>query len=171
MYNFENNLILSFTNPIHTGSFIEHAEWFKKCVIAYNEKSEVSNVNRKKIEISEIKENEIVIKLLSEDKIETPGRALKYLSQLIITEGDVDYDDYYSRHLFHKKLFKVTIPARVNDNDTIQYVDTSTISDSEFIKSLIDYLAKSKDYSEDCKKTIEKMKVLAVEVGILKISK
>lgn len=161
-YNYTIPLKLRCATPRQTGSFKEHEKWFRVCVSEFNQKSEGSTINRKKINVVEICDNAIVIELRTETNLgKAPGRSLTMLSRALIDEKNALYDPFFSKQLFHGKLF------------TIEVIETSVrepqISDGELIKALVDYgMAAKSNVAEKQKKAVEQMKKLAIESGVYK---
>lgn len=161
---FEKKLVLKFVTPTPTGSFREHRAWFERCVEKYNEKGRESTVNLKKIQILEISADKIQISLQSEVNLEkAPGRALTYLSRLLVTEPDGEdfFDPFYAENLFHGKLFSTSEMGTVD----------AKISDEDVVKILLDYtLTPQSSISESRKKAFKKIKKI-VEEEILPLKK
>lgn len=155
---YEKRLVLRLVSPNPTDSFVNHAEWFEECVRLYNEKAERSTTNLKKIEICGIEEDAICIFLKSELKLEkAPGRALTYLSRLLITkpesEDDV-FDPFYKNNIFHGKLFRISEVSGEEEK----------IEDADAMKVLLDFLLLPKSAtSEGQKRALEKIKKIIQE--------
>lgn len=163
-YNYTFPLKLRCATPIQTGSFREHEGWFKECVEDFNQKSDRSTINRKKIEVVEIYDDLIEIRLFTETNLgKAPGRSLTMFSRALINnDKNPFYDSYFKEQLFHGKLF------------TIEVIEAETVEikmgDEDLIKALVDYIiAPKSNLLEKQKRAIEQMKKLALESGILKI--
>lgn len=160
-FNYCYNLRLHFTNPIQTGSFIEHKEYFVYCVNKYNNTAQIAR-NTKKIEILHIGSNYIDICLYSNaDLTKAPGRALMHLTTLLLDKENDGYDNYYANHLYHNKLF-YTEQISISKN-------YESLSDVEFVKSLVDYISRPKsEISDKDKSTMNRIKLIALENGLIK---
>lgn len=158
-YNYSIYLQLHFVNPTQFGSFKEHSDYFEYCVNKYNKVSQ-SAANPKEIKILEISEKYINICLYSNaDLNKAPGRALNLLTRELLNTNNTGYDSYYSKHVYHKKLFL-----------TSMYIPTekNIMSDGEFVKALIDYLVKPRtEISEKEKTAMERIKIIAKESGLV----
>lgn len=138
----------------------------------FNEKSLHSSLNPKHIGLGENGENNIIltrttliITLYSQENLNTPGKAIRLLSQLLITSKD---SDNLSDLLLNKKLFKSFKVASVSPNKTMEtIVDLSTITDADLIKSLVDYACNQLDFSVKKRNAIDQMKKIAVQSGLL----
>ena len=161
-YNYTIPLKLRCVAPIQTGSFKEHKEWFRECVKEFNQRSDNSTINRKKIKVVEMGEDVIEIRLCTETNLgKAPGRSLTMLSRTLIDDKNTLYDPYFSEQLFHGKLF------------TIEVIETEAgeiqMSDGELIKALVDYgMTPKSNILEKQKKAVEQIKKLAIESGIFK---
>lgn len=164
----EKVLILTLTRPQQTDSFKNHITWFGKCVALYNEKSELSTVNKKKIEIISISDKEIKIKLFSETNLgKAPGRALIMLSRMLITREDKyknEYDTFFEENIFHGKLFTI---SEVKSDSTDIMIE---VEDVEVVKALMDYVTTPKSLiTERKRRAFEEIKRIAVESNILEL--
>lgn len=138
----------------------------------FSDLSQKSKSNRKKVDMNSIKigEKEIIFTLYSEKEIDA-GKSLQKFSHMLISEP-------YFNNIFlqRKKLFKTFNPAEVQDESgEVRVVDAeATISDSEFVKGLIDYLLTPQfPYTKeknDMKNAVQQMKALAIQSGIVKIN-
>lgn len=161
-YNYTIPLKLRCAAPRQTGSFKDHEEWFRECVKEFNQRSDNSTINRKKIKVVEIDYDVIEIRLFTEMNLgKAPGRALTMLSRALIDDKNTLYDPYFSEQLFHRKLF--TIEVIEAEAGEIQ------ISDGELIKALVDYgMTPKSNILEKQKKAVAQMKKLAIESGLFK---
>lgn len=159
-FNYFYNLRLRFTNPNQIGTFKEHKEYFQYCVNEYNYAAQIAR-NTKKIEILHIDSNHIDICLYSNaDLTKAPGRALMHLTTLLLNKENDGYDNYFANHLYHKKLFS-TEQISVSKN-------YESLSDVEFVKSLVDYISRPKsEISEKDKSTMNRIKLIALENGLI----
>jgi len=157
--NYQYNLRLKFANPKQIGSFKEHQEYFLNCINLYNHAAQIAR-NTKKIEILHIDNNYIDICLYSNvDLTKAPGRALMNLTALLLNKENDDFDNYFANHLYHNKLF-YTEQISVSKN-------YETLSDVEFVKSLIDYISKPKtEISKKEKSAMNRIKIIALENGL-----
>lgn len=159
-------LVLSCIKPEQTDSFRNHVAWFRRCVERYNAKSELSTINKKKIEIISVNDKNIQIKLFCETNLEkAPGRALIMLSNMLVTKErgyENEYDSFFEENLFHGKLF--TIHEIKNDmmNNRIE------ITDADIVKALVDYIATPKHtISEQKKQAFEEIKRIVIENNMI----
>ena len=159
-FNYFYNLRLRFTNPNQIGSFEEHKTYFLHCVNQYNNAAKTAR-NTKKIEILHIDNSHIDICLYSNaDLTRAPGRALMYLTTLLLNKESDGYDSYYADHLYHNKLF-FTEQISVSKN-------YESLSDVDFVKRLIDYISKPKsEISEKEKSTMNRIKLIALENDLI----
>lgn len=159
-FNYSYNLRLIFANPNQIGSFKEHQEYFQNCVNQYNNAAKMAR-NKKQIEILHINSNHIDICLYSNaDLTKAPGRALMHLTTLLVNKENNDFDNYFANHLYHNKLF-YTEQISVSKH-------YETLSDVEFVKSLIDYISKPKtEKTEKEKTTMNRIKLIALENGLV----
>lgn len=160
-FNYSYNLRLRFTNPNQTGSFQEHEKYFRDCVEEYNNAAQSAR-NTKKIEILHIDSDHIDICLHSNaDLTKAPGRALMHLTTLLIDEKNDGYDNYFTNHLYHNKLFST---EQISVSKSYE-----SLSDVEFVKSLVDYISRPKgEISEKDKSTMNRIKMIALENGLIK---
>lgn len=149
-------------------------------ITVFNEKSRTSVVNPKYIGLGingdddvMVNDSSIIITLYSQQALSSPGKAVRLLSQLLLqSNNENSFNDLVSDD---GKLFKTFNVAKVADSDSgdICIVDSAQVEDSTFVKALIDYLLKSKSrYSSEINEqqnAIERMKVLAIESGIIKL--
>ena len=159
-FNYVYNLRLRFANPNQIGSFKEHQEYFMDCIGEYNTAAQIAR-NTKRIDIIHINDNHIDICLYSNaDLTKAPGRALMHLTTLLLNKGNTNFDDYFANHLYHNKLF-YTEQISISKN-------FEALSDTEFIKGLIDYISKPKsEISEKDKSTMNRIKLIALENGLI----
>lgn len=141
-------------------------------VNAFNEKSSRSVINPKHIGTGNDGEDDIqltktslILTLYTQEHINTPGKAIRLLSQLLITSDD---PDNLSDLLLDKKLFRSFKAATAQDNSTTNnVVDLSAITDSDLIKALVDYTCNQQDFSAQKRNAVDQMKRIAVENGLL----
>lgn len=138
----------------------------------YNEKSLRSVFNPKHIGLGEDGEKNIqltrttlVVTLYSQEALNTPGKAMRLLSQLLVTS---DEPDNLSDLVWNKKLFRTFKVASAEDSGSQSIIDLSGISDAELIKALIDFVCDEKDFSREKRSAIDEMKKIAVECGLLR---
>ena len=159
-FNYFYNLRLRFANPNQIGSFKEHQEYFRHCISEYNNAAQIAR-NTKKIEIIHINDNHIDICLYSNaDLTKAPGRALMHLTALLLNKENANFDNYFANHIYHNKLFyteQISVSKKFE-----------ALSDTEFIKGLIDYISKPKsEISEKDKSTMNRIKLIALENGLI----
>lgn len=137
----------------------------------FNDKSRRSAFNPKHIGLGEDGEKDIqltrttlLITLYTQEALNTPGKAVRLLSQLLITS---DKPDNLSDLLWNKKLFRTFKVASAEDSGSQSIIDLSGISDGELIKALIDFVCDKKDFSGEKRNAIDQMKKIAVECGLL----
>lgn len=149
----------------------ERENLIKSQIKIFNEKSLRSVFNPKHIGLGENDEKDIqltrttlVVTLYSQEALNTPGKAMRLLSQLLVTS---DKPDNLSDLIWNKKLFRTFKVASVEDRDSQNIIDLSGISDGELIKALIDFVCDKKDFSGEKRNAIDQMKKIAVECGLL----
>lgn len=159
----------------------EREFFIRKQINIFNEKSKTSSVNPKYIGLGKecedgaeddivISPSTIILTLYSFQQLNTPGKAMRLLSQLLIQSADADnLADLLSED---KKLFRTFNVAMQGTSDgNKEIISTENVQDADLIKALIDYLLKSKStYSPELNSqriAIDKMKILAIESGIL----
>lgn len=159
---------------------IDRKKFIFEIIALFNEKSRTSVVNPKYIGVGIngdddviVNDSSIVITLYSQQVLNSPGKAVRLFSQLLLQSNHEDnFNDLVSDD---GKLFKTFNVAKVSDSDSgdTDIVDSAQVDDPTFIKALIDYLLKSKSrYSSELNEqqnAIEKMKVLAIESRIIKL--
>lgn len=155
-------------------------KFIEKIITLFNEKSQTSVVNPKHIGVGKngedkfiINDSSIIITLYSQSSLNSPGKAIRLFSQLLLQSEDEDnFNDLVSDD---GKLFKTFNVAKISDaaSGKINVVDSAQIDDATFLKALIDYLLKSKSkYTSELNEqqiAIEKMKVLALESKIINL--
>ncbi|MBQ3553646.1 MAG: hypothetical protein IJA08_03115 [Clostridia bacterium] len=138
----------------------------------FNEKSLCSAINPKHIGLGEKGEDTIsitrttlIITLYTQQVLNNPGKAIRLLSQLLITSNDTNN---LSDLILGKKLFRSFKVATSNTPDEApKLVDVSKISNSDLIKALVDYVCNQQDFSAKKLNAIEEIKKIAVESGLL----
>lgn len=124
--------------------------------------SSLSMANPKEIELVEVSERYISLKLFSTQALTTPGRGLSRLTILLL-------DTCLAARVVNKHLLRVIRIQRPTDESTTKN-PASNISTADLIKGLIDYVTTPKDSSSAAKKkrgAVEEMKRLGVESGII----
>ena len=149
----------------------ERADFIKSQILIFNEKSLRSVFNPKHIGLGENDEKDflltrttLVVTLYSQEALNTPGKAMRLLSQLLITS---DKPDNLSDLVWNKKLFRTFKVATAEDGGSQNIIDLSGISDAELIKALIDFVCDKKDFSGEKRNAIDQMKKIAVGCGLL----
>lgn len=159
----------------------DRKKFIKETIILFNEKSQTSVVNPKHIGMGEngdddfiINDSSIIITLYSQQSLNSPGKAVRLFSQLLLQS---DHEDNFNNLVSDDgKLFKTFNVAKISDDISgkINVVDSAQIDDATFMKALIDYLLKSKStYTSELNEqqiAIEKMKVLALESKIISVN-
>lgn len=138
----------------------------------FNEKSTRSVINPKHIGLGnngddniQLTRTSLVLTLYAQEEIATPGKAIRLLSQLLITDDD---PDNLSDLLLDKKLFRSFKVATILENDfSNKIIDIATVSDSELIKAIVDYVCNQQDFSAQKRNAIDQMKRLAIEGGLI----
>lgn len=167
-FNYVYYLRLRFANPNpkpQNFSFKSHEAYFIYCVEKYNKAAKNAR-NKKRIDVLNINDDNIEIRLNSNaDLTKAPGRALMYLTTLLLRNDTEDkeetnFDDFFANNLYYNKLFH-TEQYSVSKN-------IQELSDADFIKGLIDYISKPKsEVSEKDKSTMNRIKLIALENGLV----
>lgn len=157
---FENDSLISRQGKVK--SFIHDK------LMEFSNKSKSSIYNSKVVDEESIHISNRIIsfKLYSMEEISVLGRSVRLFSQLVLEEK------YFENLLVKKKLFTTFIPVeKKTDDNEIKIVDVAVIPDAILVKGLVDILPLP-EYSikAEVRTAIEKMKVLAVEAGIVKLS-
>lgn len=150
----------------------ERTSFIHSQIRIFNEKSSHSSINPKHIGLGERGEDDIqiskttlIITLYTQEELNTPGKAIRLLSQLLITSED---PDNLSDLLSEKKLFRSFKAATTNTLDQPERViDISSFSDADLIKALIDYACNTQDFSAKKRNAIDEMKKIAFENELL----
>lgn len=150
----------------------ERISFIKSQIRIFNEKSSHSLVNPKHIGLGEKGEDNIqiarttlIITLYTQEELNTPGKAIRLLSQLLITSEDIDN---LSDLLLEKKLFRSFKVATTNIlNQPKKPIDISAFSDADLIKALIDFACNSQDFSAKKRNAIDEIKKIAIENELL----
>lgn len=150
----------------------ERKDFIMSQVQIFNEKSSRSVINPKHIGTGNDEEDNIqltrstlVLTLYAQEEITTPGKAIRLLSQLLITAED---PDNLSDLLLEKKLFRSFKVATAPGSDSSdKIIDIAAVSDSELIKALVDYVCNQQDFSAQKRNVIDQMKRLAIESGLI----
>lgn len=171
MYEYQIGLALVRDLAANQKGLDERKDFIISKIKTFNEKSLRSTFNPKHIGLGENDENNIlltrttlIVTLYTQEALNTPGKAIRLLSQLLITSNE---SDNMSDLLLNKKLFKTFKVASVEDSNRNQnIIDLSTISDSDLIKSIIDFVCDGKDFSKEKRNAIDQMKKIAAECGL-----
>ena len=136
----------------------------------YNKAGEAA-VNKKSMELLEIKSSSILLRLRSETQLNAVGKALRFFSQQMVNKipalaGNITSSGQLFRAnpigLPTTEEIQVEIPLKIKE-----------IDDAELIKELVDYVCRKRDPNTSVylkkAKAVEKMKQLAVEAGMLSI--
>lgn len=150
----------------------ERKDFIESQIKNYNSISKRSLINPKHIGLGKNNEDNIIltkstliITLYSYEELNTPGKAIRLLSQLLINPEE---PDNLADLLFEKKLFRSFKVATINSEaNTKNIVDISDISDSTLIKALVDFVCNQQDFSAQKRTAVDKMKEIAVEGGLL----
>lgn len=140
-------------------------EYITEKLEEFSLKSENSVYNAKIVDLSTvcITEKTISFTLYSMSELPILGRSIRLFSQLVLEKK------YFENLLVKKKLFKTFIPAENKVDESKTYiVDVSCISDTQLVQGLVEILSMP-EYSikSDIRTAVEKMKVLAVESGLI----
>lgn len=172
MYEYQLGLALVTELDENQKGLDERVEFIKSQIKIFNEKSLRSIFNPKHIGLGENDEKDVlltrttlIVTLYSQEALNTPGKAMRLLSQLLVTS---DKPDNLSDLVWNKKLFRTFKVASAEDSGSQNIIDLSGISDSELIKALIDFVCDEKDFSREKRSAIDEMKKLAVECGLLR---
>lgn len=134
-----------------------------QAVETYNARS-VYMGNPKAIELEEMTESCISLKLFSTQALSTPGRGLRLLTTLLLESPS---SCFKKRVTPSGQLFRV-IAIKKPTEEAAQ--NPAAISDMELIKALLDYYDAKKDSSSAAKKkraAMEEIKRIAVSVGMV----
>lgn len=150
----------------------ERASFIKSQIRIFNEKSSHSLINPKHIGLGEKGEDDIeitkttlIITLYTQEELNIPGKAIRLLSQLLVTSENVDN---LSDLLLEKKLFRSFKVATTDVLDqSKKLIDISSFSDADLIKALVDFVCNSKDFSAKKRNAIDEMKKIAIENELL----
>ena len=136
----------------------------------YNEAGTAA-VNKKSMELLEIKSSSILLRLRSEVQLNAVGKALRFFSQQMVNQipalaGNITSSGQLFRAnpigLPTTEETKVEVPLKIRE-----------IDDAELIKALVDYVCRKRDPNTSVylkkAKAVERMKQLAVEAGMLSI--
>lgn len=171
MYEYKICLALVKTLNVADRGLDERRTFIRAQIEIFNEKSLRSLVNPKHIGLGNDGEEDIhitkstlVVTLYSVLELDTPGKAVRLLSQLLITSEDADN---LSDLILDKKLFR-TFKAAVGDSDeTKAVIDLSAVSDSDLIKALVDFACDEHDFSAKKRNAVDQMKKIAIESGLI----
>lgn len=128
--------------------------------------------NSKYVEMDSVRvfKDSISFTIYSENELPVVGKCIRLLSQLLLTE------QYFVDLLLNRKLFKTYIPTEKVNEETgkVEAIDVSdAISDSDFVKALIDYLLTPQyPYTKEKNEIsngIKEMKAIAVKTGMIKL--
>lgn len=160
---YEYEMTLSLARP---GSAFteEDRRTLEEGIAAYNEKS-IYMANPKKLELLEMGNNYINLKLSSTQLLATPGRGLRTLTAILLENPSPCFRD---RVTPGGQLFRV---ISINQ-PTVQQVEVnpSSISDADFLAALIHYVVDKKEGStagQLKRAALTEMKKLAVEARII----
>ena len=172
MYSYKIGLALVKTIDFNDKGIIDRKPFLIDTIRLFNEKSNHSTVNPKHIGLGENGEDDIIvtktsliITLYSQEELNTPGKAVRLLSQLLIT---LNNPDNFSDLLLDKKLFKSFKVATTNvadQQDSI--IDLSEFSDSDLIKALVDFTCNQQDFSAKKRNAVDQIKRIAIENELL----
>lgn len=123
--------------------------------------------NTKEVDMNSImiSERTITFTLYSIEELPILGKSIRLFSKLVLEEP------YFQRLLVKGKLFKTFIPVETKKNDNkIEVIDVSTVSDTELVKGLVEILA-IPEYSikPEIRSAIQQMKVLAIKSSLIKV--
>ena len=147
-------------------------KYMKSKLLEFSNISKNSVRNSKYVDMTSVQvtEDSILFTLYSENELPVVGKSLRLFSKLLLEEN------YFKDLLMNEKLFKTYIPAEVVDkeNGKVTFIDVSdSVSDSDFVKALIDYLLTPQyPYTKeknDIGNGIKEMKAIAVKTGLIKL--
>lgn len=136
----------------------------EKGAAEYNSRA-IYMANPKNIQLLEISDNYIRIKLYSTLVLTTPGRGLRTFTALLLNEPSSRFAD---RVTPGGQLFRVIDVKQPAHEGTL--ADPALVSDADLVKALIDYMTEKKDGSASCQKkraAVEEIKRLAAQAGII----
>ena len=142
----------------------EDRQFLEQAIAEYNGKS-VYMANPKQINLLEVADSYIKIRLCSTQALTTPGRGLRTLTTILLNDSTSRFAD---RVTPGGQLFRVININQPTCRDAS--IDPARISDIDFVKAVLDYIAEKKDGSSACQKkraAMEEMKKLAVETCII----
>lgn len=172
MYEYKIGLALVKNIDINDRGLEERKAFITSQIKIFNEKSAHSLINPKHSGLGVNDEDDIqltrttlVITLYTQENLNTPGKAVRLLSQLLINSNE---PDNLSDLLFDKKLFRSFKVATTNDIDVSKsIIDLSDFSDSDLIKALVDFACNQQDFSAKKRNAIDQMKRIAIENELL----
>ena len=134
----------------------------------YNETS-ARSYNKKALELCKLDKNSIIVRLNSQVKLATAGKALKYFSQcLIVRIPTLGANITSGGQLFRIKELGSVISE---DEDPDIQMRAREVEDAALINALVNYVCKKRDPDTSAylkkQRAIEKMKQLALQSGLL----
>lgn len=138
----------------------EDRQILESAIETHNAESIFMN-NPKHIQLLDLTDTCIYIKLTSAKALSTPGRGLGRFTALLLEHSR------FAQRVVSGHVFRVIAIQRPAEE---KVKNPAAISDMELIKALLDYYDEKKDGSSAAKKkraAIEEMKRLAVEVNII----
>lgn len=172
MYEYQIGLALVKNIDANQKGLDERMNFIISQIKIFNEKSLRSSFNPKHIGLGENGEKNVsltrttlIVTLYTQESLNTPGKAIRLLSQLLITASD---QDNLSDLLLDKKLFKTFKVASIDEISPSEcIVDISTISDADLIKAIVDFVCNQQDFSVKKRNAIDQMKKIAIENRLL----
>lgn len=161
---------LKLANSNASINFQDYTDLILACVEDYNKVGQSKSKNPKYIELdkSNISPDSIVLTLYSTEILTVVGKALRHLSQLLLS-----HDDFKKCTVNGQLLMTFPVSAVAPGGSEKQIISISEVDDIEFMKALMDYIYKKRDADSTAyrKKRIalDQMKQIALESGILKI--
>lgn len=175
MYEYKIGLALVKNIGVNDKGLDERKAFIISQIKIFNEKSTRSLINPKHIGLGEKGEDDIqltkttlVVTLYTQEILNTPGKAVRLLSQLLINSEE---PDNLSDLLLDKKLFRSFKAATTDEIDGSEsIIDLSAFSDADLIKALVDFACDRQDFSAKKRSAVDQMKKIAIENGLLTIA-
>lgn len=160
-------LALTLVNPSPAKSLSEYKDFIESAAEDYNFICSRSK-HPKKITLHEIRDTSIILELTSSVELPTPGKSLRSFSQILIQNSEFAETFTFGKQLFTSAEVATDLSSEDSNSTPIS---ADAIPDSVFLYSLIDYYINGhKSNSDPKKKNIDKMKLLAYECGLVKLS-
>lgn len=160
-FNYVYPLILTPLNSDSSIDFTEESvqEMINDAIKSYNDATLCSRTCLKELQKVVISRRQIAVSLLSEQELNSPGRALRTLSVSLVKNE-------YFKNLLTKdgKLFTTLYSPIADDNNELQ-IDASEITDSILQKCVIDAIDRG-NTNITAKNALDEMKQICVKYGL-----